>query len=158
MVDASQAGSPAHLLHIEDDPCDVFLIDHALAELSTQFVVENFSRGDEAEDYLQQVAMGHKPKPDLILLDLDLPKVSGHELLRFIKRDNELGTIPVIVLTGLVYAEDLLLAGYRMSVYGVIAKPLSGADYPEVAQEIEQAYLEIQGKAQSPKSYSKTKK
>jgi chemotaxis family two-component system response regulator Rcp1 len=142
MNSPSNLSDTVEVLHIEDNPTDFLLTQHVLAACQTKFSSRQIDTGDEAEQVLLRMAKGEEPKPDMILLDLDLPQVSGHELLKIIKGENELGSIPVIILTGLVYAESLL-GGYHSTVDLILNKPFNATEYLETAQNIERVWMEL---------------
>jgi chemotaxis family two-component system response regulator Rcp1 len=142
MNSPSNLSDTVEVLHIEDNPTDFLLTQHAFAACQTKFSSRQIDTGAEAELVLLRMANGEEPKPDMILLDLDLPQVSGHELLKLIKGENELGSIPVIILTGLVYAESLL-GGYHSTVDLILNKPFNATEYLETAQNIERVWMEL---------------
>jgi two-component system, chemotaxis family, response regulator Rcp1 len=94
-VPAHTPNVPVELLLVEDSPNDAELMVEALEESELVFRVTVIEDGEEALDYLHQVAL----RPDLILLDLHLPRKSGHEILAELDQDENLRAIPVIVLT-----------------------------------------------------------
>lgn len=126
------------ILLVEDNPEDVLIAERSLMkanmrEKSELFVVRD---GQEALDFLR-----HKGKfpdaarPDLILLDLKLPKVNGHEVLAEIKADERLRRIPVIVLTVSEREEDMVKA-YNSGASGYITKPPSSAEFAKVIETV----------------------
>ncbi|OGF55920.1 MAG: hypothetical protein A2Z21_00745 [Candidatus Fraserbacteria bacterium RBG_16_55_9] len=126
------------ILLVEDNPEDVLIAERSLMkanmrEKSELFVVRD---GQEALDFLR-----HKGKfpdaarPDLILLDLKLPKVNGHEVLAEIKADDRLRRIPVIVLTVSEREEDMVKA-YNSGASGYITKPPSSAEFAKVIETV----------------------
>lgn len=126
------------ILLVEDNPEDVLIAERALKKThlkdsSELFVVHD---GQEALDFLRrQGAHADAPRPDLILLDLKLPKVSGHEVLAEIKKDENLRRIPVIVLTVSEREEDMVKA-YDSGASGYITKPPSSADFAKVLETV----------------------
>ena len=105
---AQHRDHPLSVLLVEDDPGDVLIAREALAagRLSTDLHVVN--DGDEALSYLRQLdGYADATRPDLILLDLNLPKKSGHEVLAEVKQDPQLRRIPVVVLTTSQAQEDV---------------------------------------------------
>ena len=126
------------ILLVEDNPEDVLIAERALKKThlkdsSELFVVND---GQEALDFLRrQGAHADAPRPDLILLDLKLPKVSGHEVLAEIKKDENLRRIPVIVLTVSEREEDMVKA-YDSGASGYITKPPSSADFAKVLETV----------------------
>jgi CheY-like chemotaxis protein len=118
--------SPIVLL-AEDDPDDRLLLrdafDHADVELDIRVV----GSGEELLDYLQQrgpYTAANAPRPSIVLLDLNLPRIDGREALRAIKRDPALRCIPIVVLTTSKTAEDILTT-YDRGAAAYISKPNS---------------------------------
>lgn len=99
---------PIHILLVEDNPGDVFIIKRLLRNISFSYTLQHAVDGEEAIKYLQQVEQYiTAPCPDFILLDLNIPKVNGHQVLSQIKGDLKLKLIPVVVLTGSMNPNDL---------------------------------------------------
>jgi CheY-like chemotaxis protein len=137
---------PVTILLAEDDPDDRYLISEALDEnrLTNQlYIVED---GEELLDYLYQRGKyvdGEKwPRPGLILLDLNMPRKDGREVLAEIKADPELRRIPIVVLTT-SHAEEDLLRSYDMGVSGFITKPVSFNGLLEIMKAIDLYWLQI---------------
>ncbi len=126
------------ILLVEDNPEDILIAERALTkanmkEKSELFIVRD---GQEALDFLyRQGQYENAPRPDLILLDLKLPKVSGHEVLQKIKDDEHLRRIPVIVLTISEREEDMVKA-YDSGASGYITKPPSSAEFARVIETV----------------------
>jgi CheY-like chemotaxis protein len=116
------------ILLAEDDPDDIYLITEAINEcgLSARLVV--VQNGEELLEYLRQHDKDsdeqETPRPDLILLDLNMPRKDGREALEEMKADPDLCTIPVVVLTTSNAQEDLLRT-YGQGASGYITKPVS---------------------------------
>jgi two-component system response regulator len=126
------------ILLVEDNPDDVLIAERslmkgAMRDRSELFVVND---GQEALDFLRHET-GHEsaPRPDLILLDLKLPKVNGHEVLAEIKADESLKRIPVIVMTVSEREEDMVKA-YNSGASGYITKPPSSAEFSKVIETV----------------------
>jgi len=119
------------ILLAEDDPDDIYLISEALDEcgLNAQLVV--VQDGEELVDYLMQrnayILADSAPRPDLILLDLNMPRMDGREALEVIKSDPELRAIPVVVLTTSNAREDME-STYTLGSSGFVTKPVSFND------------------------------
>lgn len=110
------------ILLVEDNEADVKLtrLHFARSKLANQLHVA--STGEEAIEYLKGTN-GH-PVPDLVLLDLNLPGISGHEVLEFIKEDDRLRSIPVVVLTS-SQAEADVQNSYRLHANAFVTKPVT---------------------------------
>ena len=128
---------PLSVLLVEDDPGDVMIAREALAagRLSTDLNV--VSDGVEAMSYLHREApYDDAIKPDLILLDLNLPKKSGHEVLAEVKQDPELRRIPVVVLTT-SQAQDDVAKSYDLHANVHVSKPVDFDQFTEVVRQID---------------------
>ena len=136
---------PKHIeiLLVEDSPADVLITQDALAEvhlLNTIHVVED---GVEALAFLRkEVPYTAVPRPDLILLDLNLPRKSGREVLAEIKADPLLRTIPVVVLTTSQADEDVWKA-YHLHANCYVVKPLDFATFVLAVQSIRHFWLSV---------------
>ena len=134
---------PIELLLVEDSEPDVRLTMEALKEAKVKnrlWVVED---GVEAMAFLRQQD-GHvdAPRPDLILLDLNLPRKDGREVLREIKNDESLKRIPVVILTTSRSEEDVLRA-YDLHANCYITKPVDFTRFMEVVKSIEDFWLTV---------------
>src|SRR6266550_5777192 len=104
-------GNPLEILIVEDSPSDVFLVKEALKQTGETCRVHVVSDGVEAMEFLRkQGPHGHAPRPDLILLDLNMPRKDGREVLLEIKTDEKLKCIPVLVLTSSSAEQDIAKA------------------------------------------------
>ncbi len=113
-----------HFLLVEDDDDHAFLVDTALKENHVVNAVKRLSDGASAIEYLfEGVKSGQHPRPDVILLDLKLPKVDGHDILQRIKEDPVLKTIPVVVLTTSDAETDRIKA-YQSYANSYLSKPI----------------------------------
>src|SRR5271166_5700448 len=102
-------GVMIHVLLVEDDPGDVLITREAFAENKVRNNLSVVSDGVSALEFLHRSGeFAHAPRPDLILLDLNLPRMDGHEVLAKIKSDSDLQRIPVVVLTTSDAEEDVL--------------------------------------------------
>jgi two-component system, chemotaxis family, response regulator Rcp1 len=137
------SGKAIDILLVEDNPGDVRLAQEALKESKVKnqlFVVED---GVEAMAFLrQQGRYTHAPRPDLILLDLNLPRKSGREVLAEVKEDENLKRIPVVVLT-VSRAEEDILRCYNHYANCYITKPLDFSQFMEITKSIEEFWLTI---------------
>ena len=134
---------PIELLLVEDSEPDVRLTIEALHEAKVKnrlWVVED---GVEAIDFLRrQGKYADSPRPDLILLDLNLPRKDGRQVLKEIKADDSLKRIPVVVLTTSKSEEDVLRA-YDLHANCYITKPVDFNRFMEVVKSIENFWLTV---------------
>jgi two-component system response regulator len=134
---------PIEILLVEDNPGDVRLTREALKSgkvWSNLHVVED---GEAALTFLrQQGSYTYAPRPDLILLDLNLPKRDGREVLSIIKADENLKRIPVVVLTTSQAEEDILKA-YNLNANCYITKPVDFDQFLKVVRVVEEFWLTI---------------
>ena len=134
---------PIELLLVEDSEPDVRLTMEALREAKVKnrlWVVED---GVEAMAFLRrQDGHADAPRPDLILLDLNLPRMDGREVLRQIKNDDSLKRIPVVILTTSRSEEDVLRA-YDLHANCYITKPVDFNRFMEVVRSIEDFWLTV---------------
>lgn len=131
------------ILLVEDSPADVLITREALTEaklLNTIHVVEN---GVEALEFLrQQGQYAAVPRPDLILLDLNLPRKNGREVLAEIKADERLKSIPVVVLTT-SRAEEDVLKSYNLHANCYVVKPVEFDNFVKAVQSIRQFWFTV---------------
>src|SRR5436305_7075053 len=110
------------ILLVEDSPSDVRLIREALRDTPLEVAVTLARDGVEAMDYLRQTEAGLVKRPDIILLDLNLPRKNGREVLAEVKTDPNLKQIPVLIMTSSKADEDIMQA-YSLNANCYIAKP-----------------------------------
>jgi CheY-like chemotaxis protein len=120
------------LLIIEDDQVDVMTIRRALKEIHVANPVVHVENGEEALDYLRDSG---REKPCIILLDLNMPVMSGLEFLQVVKHDDYLRRFPVIVLTTSEEQQDKLNS-FNLGVAGYMAKPVDYRQFVEVMRSI----------------------
>ena len=130
------------VLLVEDNPGDVRLIQEVFKEAKIRNVLHVASDGEEAMRMLH--LEGEKPTrlPDLILLDLNLPKKDGRDVLKEIKKDDKLKCIPVVVLTSSIRDEDLIET-YKNNANCYIAKPVDLDQLIKVVENIGEFWLDI---------------
>ncbi|HMF31822.1 MAG TPA: response regulator [Candidatus Lokiarchaeia archaeon] len=139
----SQDMRPAELLLVEDNPGDIRLTKEALKESKMVLNLNVAKDGVEAMAFLRQEGKYQdKPRPDLILLDLNLPKKDGREVLAEIKADEALKSIPVVILTTSRNEEDLLNA-YDLHANAYVTKPLDLEQFLHIVNKIEEFWLTI---------------
>lgn len=134
---------PITILLVEDNSADVRLTVEALKECKVYNTLRVAQDGVEAMAYLRrQGKFSTAPMPDLILLDLNLPKKDGREVLSEIKADDSLKTIPVVVLTTSKDEEDIVRA-YNLHANCYITKPVDLEQFISVIQSIENFWLSV---------------
>ncbi len=132
---------PIEILLIEDDPGDVLLTTEAFQASKVTNVLRVVSDGAEAIEHLRAHAEAGTA-PDLVLLDLNLPKVSGPEILEFIKTDPRLRRIPVVVLTTSAAEEDIVRT-YDRHANAYVTKPVDVDRFLDVVRQIDDFYLTV---------------
>lgn len=136
-------GRPIELLLVEDNPGDVRLTVEALKEGKVVNHLTVVSDGEEAMTLLQrQGKYSNATRPDLILLDLNLPKKSGIEVLAEVKKDADLKKIPVVVLTTSEAEQDVLRT-YELHANCYVVKPVNLKQFVGVVQSIENFWLAV---------------
>jgi len=139
----SKNGNPVKILLVEDNPGDVRLTIEALKEskiLNNLYVTEN---GEKAMDFLKRKGKYKDAvKPDLILLDLNLPRKDGREVLAEIKEDSELKRIPVVILTTSKADEDIMKT-YQLHANCYITKPVDMDQFIKVVKSIGDFWFSI---------------
>jgi two-component system, chemotaxis family, response regulator Rcp1 len=135
--------APIQILMVEDNDGDVFLTIEALKEAKVANSVHVVHDGVEALEFLRrQGKYATAPRPDLILLDLNLPRKDGREVLAEIKPDPELRVIPVVVLTG-SNADADVARSYDLHANCYIVKPVDLAGLMDVVKSIEDFWLAV---------------
>lgn len=143
MVAAGGYTRPIEVLLVEDNPGDVRLTQEALKEGRIMNHLNVVQDGVEAMDFLtRRGKYENSPRPDLILLDLNLPKKDGGEVLQEIKNDPELRRIPVMVLTTSSAEKDMQKA-YDLHANCYITKPVDLNQFLEVVRSIEHFWFHI---------------
>jgi len=136
-------GRPVEILLIEDNPGDVELAREGLRECKIRNNLHAVGDGVEASAFLHRKgAYASSPRPDLIILDLNLPKRDGRDLLREIKEDEELKRIPVVILTTSAAEEDILRS-YSLHANCYVTKPLGLDQFLQVVRSIETFWFTI---------------
>jgi chemotaxis family two-component system response regulator Rcp1 len=134
---------PIEILLVEDNPGDSRLAKEALKDsklMNALYIVED---GVEAMNFLHRKGKYSKmPRPDLIILDLNLPKKDGREVLAEIKTDDNLKRIPVVILT-ISKAEEDILKTYNLHANCFITKPIDLDQFMKVVKSIEDFWLTI---------------
>lgn len=131
------------VLLVEDDPGDVLMTKEALAESKVLNSLHVVSDGEEALAFLRREGThADAPRPGLILLDLNLPRVDGREVLAAVKSDPDLRRIPVVVLTT-SQAEEDILRSYDLHANAFVTKPVDFDRFLEVIRQIDSFYISV---------------
>ena len=134
---------PVEILLVEDSPTDALLAREALESSKIINNMRTVTDGVEALAFLRQEGKYQKaPRPDLILLDLNMPKKDGREVLAEIKNDDNFKRIPVVVLTTSKSEADVLKA-YGLHANCYIVKPVDFEQFAEVVQSIESFWFVV---------------
>jgi CheY-like chemotaxis protein len=137
------AGRAIDVLLVEDDPGDVLITREVLEHNTINNVVHVASDGQEGLDFLyKRGAHADAPQPDLILLDLNLPKYDGRQLLEQIKSDADLCHIPVVVLTTSSAAEDVL-ESYKLHANAYVTKPVDVDQFMRAVRQIDEFFIQV---------------
>ena len=139
----TQPGTPVEILLVEDNPGDAVLTREAFRDCKLLNALHHVDDGAQALAFLRREGpYGAAPRPDLILLDLNLPRMDGREVLAEIKGDEQLKRIPVIVLTTSSDEGDVRKA-YHLHANCFITKPIALERFLEVVRSIEEFWLTI---------------
>jgi CheY-like chemotaxis protein len=142
-MNSASAGRPIQILLAEDNPDDIELTVEALKDSRVRNRLIVVKDGEEAISYLQgKGKYQHAVRPDLILLDLNMPKKNGRDVLREIKNDPKLKRIPVVILTT-SQAEDDIAHTYDLHANCYITKPVDFNQFLKVVKSIEDFWLTV---------------
>ncbi len=131
------------VLLVEDDPGDVVLIREAFADHKLGNRLSVVADGVDAMAFLRRApGFADSPRPDLILLDLNLPRKDGSQVLAEIKADPDLSTIPVVVLTTSEADEDILRS-YELHANAYVTKPVDFELFSEIVHQIDEFFVGI---------------
>ena len=134
----------AEILLVEDNRAEARLAREAFADAHVQSNLSVARDGVEALNFLRRAGAGyaHAPRPDLVLLDFNLPRKDGREVLRQIKIDDDLRAIPVVVLTTSKARDDVLIA-YDLQANCYITKPMDLEGFITVVKAIDAFWLQL---------------
>lgn len=136
-------GRPIEVLLVEDDPGDELMTREAFEENKVRNNLHVARDGEEALDFLNHRGeYADAPRPDLVLLDLNLPKFDGRQVLAEIKADEDLRTIPVVVLTTSGAEEDIL-SSYQLHANAYVTKPVDFARFIQVVRQIDDFFVSV---------------
>jgi CheY-like chemotaxis protein len=139
----TRAGRPIDILLVEDDPGDELITREALEHNKFQNRLHVAHDGEEGLNYLyKRGGYEDAPRPDLILLDLNLPKYDGRQLLEKIKSDPDLARIPVVVLTTSSAEEDILRS-YKLHANAYVTKPVDLDQFINAVRQIDEFFLQV---------------
>jgi CheY-like chemotaxis protein len=131
------------VLLIEDDPGDVLITREAFEHNKIENTLHVATDGEEGLDYLYRRGQyEHAPRPDLVLLDLNLPKYDGRQLLDTIKSDPDLCHIPVVVLTTSAAEEDVLHS-YKLHANAYVTKPVDLDQFMKAVRQIDEFFVQV---------------
>jgi CheY-like chemotaxis protein len=137
------AAQPIEVLLVEDDPGDELMTREAFEDNKIRNTLHVVRDGQEALDFLyRQGDHGGAPTPDLILLDLNLPKYDGREVLQRIKADDDLAHIPVVVLTTSSAEEDVLRS-YKLHANAYVTKPVDLDQFIAAVRQIDEFFVTV---------------
>jgi DNA-binding response OmpR family regulator len=132
--------SDGMILLVEDDPDHEALAIRALRKANVANEIRVARDGAEALEYMSGIAAGENRMPQLVLLDLKLPKVDGLEVLRKIRASEKTALLPVVVLTSSDEERDIV-SSYRMGVNSYIRKPVNFTDFAEATRQLGMYWL-----------------
>jgi CheY-like chemotaxis protein len=137
------AGQPIEVLLVEDDPGDVLLIREAFDFNKVHNNLNVVNDGEQALDYLRGTGdyVG-RTRPDLVLLDLNLPRKDGREVLADVKSDPDLRTIPIVVLTTSEAEEDVLKS-YQLHANAYVTKPVDFERFVSIVRQIDDFFVSV---------------
>jgi CheY-like chemotaxis protein len=131
------------VLLVEDDPGDVLMTREAFQDYKVHNQLHVVNDGEQAMAFLRQEGeYAGRPRPDLVLLDLNLPRMDGRQVLHAIKSDPELSSIPVVVLTT-SEAEDDVLRSYSLHANAYVTKPVDFERFIDVVRQIDNFFVTV---------------
>lgn len=134
---------PIEILLLEDEDADAYLVKVALRENKILANLHHVLDGRDGLSFLQQQAnYSHVPRPDLILLDLNMPRMNGYEFLATIKNDEQFKSIPVVVLTTSDVESDVLRA-YQLGAASYITKPVGIEPFISLIRKLSEYWVAV---------------
>ena len=135
--------APAEVLLVEDDPGDALIIQEASGEHAIRNVLHVVTDGEQALQFLRREGrFGDAPRPGLMLLDLNLPRRNGLEVLAEVRADAEIASIPIVMLTTSKAPEDILRS-YQLHASAYLTKPAGYDKFIAAAGSIDGFYLRL---------------
>lgn len=136
MPAAIQLGRPVELLLVEDSPSDAGLTQAALKNAASRINVHLVQDGEEAMQFLRRgEGYANAPRPDLVLLDLNMPRKDGREVLADLRGDEDLENIPVVVLTTSDAPEDVAQS-YQLQANCYVQKPVDLTEFMDAVKSL----------------------
>jgi CheY-like chemotaxis protein len=143
MTQPFEAQREIEVLLVEDDPGDVLMTREAFQDYKVHNQLHVVNDGEQAMAFLRQEGeYAGRPRPDLVLLDLNLPRMDGRQVLHAIKSDPELSSIPVVVLTT-SEAEDDVLRSYSLHANAYVTKPVDFERFIDVVRQIDNFFVTV---------------
>jgi two-component system response regulator len=142
LSDQQSSAVPITILLVEDDAGDILMTREALAESKVLNDLRVVNDGREAIDYLDHPDDDESPRPDLILLDLNLPRIDGREVLAYVKGHERLRRIPVVVLTT-SQAEEDIVRSYDLHANAYITKPVDFDQFMRVIRKVDEFFVSV---------------
>ncbi|MCX5064640.1 response regulator [Micromonospora lupini] len=131
---------PVRILVVDDDPGDVLMIEEALADSDVDKIIDVVSDGEEAMEFLRAEGRHVQARrPDVILLDLNMPRMDGRQVLGAVKQDEDLRTIPIVVLTT-SNADTDIVGSYTLQANAYVTKPIDLDDFNDVVRRIDEFF------------------
>ncbi|MFY1670922.1 response regulator [Plantactinospora sp. WMMB334] len=141
-MDAAEP-NPVRILVVDDDPGDVLMIEEALVGSGIPKSIDVVGDGEEAMEFLHREGRHRKAsRPDMILLDLNMPRMDGRQVLDRVKSDDDLRTIPIVVLTT-SNADNDVLGSYNLRANAYVTKPIDLDDFNDVVRRIDEFFGQI---------------
>ncbi|MFY1692511.1 response regulator [Plantactinospora sp. WMMB782] len=135
--------SPVRILVVDDDPGDVLMIEEALADSEVPKSIDVVGDGEEAMEFLFREGRHREAnRPDMILLDLNMPRMDGRQVLDKVKSDDSLRTIPIVVLTT-SNADTDILGSYNLRANAYVTKPIDLDDFNDVIRRIDEFFGQV---------------
>ncbi|TDB71478.1 response regulator [Micromonospora sp. KC723] len=134
------AANPVRILVVDDDPGDVLMIEEALEDSEIEKVIDVVNDGQEAMEFLRREGRHTEARrPDVILLDLNMPRMDGRQVLGEVKGDEDLRTIPIVVLTT-SNADNDIVGSYTLQANAYVTKPIDLDDFNDVVRRIDEFF------------------
>jgi CheY-like chemotaxis protein len=134
---------PVRILVVDDDEADVLMIEEALAQSGIAKTIDVVGDGREAMDFLRRSGRyAAARRPDMILLDLNMPRMDGREVLGLVKSDPDLRTIPIVVLTT-SNADNDVLSSYLLRANAYVTKPIDLDEFNVVVRRIDEFFGQV---------------